>query len=113
MKKFLYYSPRVLSVLFVLFLSLFSLDVFNEYSGWGVLLPLLIHLLIPILLLLAVIIAWKYDLFGALAFFVFIGLFFYEAGFGRDWTVYLAIILPASIIGILFLINYFNWGKRK
>ncbi len=36
MKQFLFWSPRVLTILFALFLSLFALDVFGEgYGFWA------------------------------------------------------------------------------
>ena len=60
--RFLHWSPRILSLIFVGFLCLFSLDVFNEYSGLSTLLPLFMHLLIPLVVLIAIIIAWKKDL---------------------------------------------------
>ena len=45
MKKLLYWAPRILCILFGVFLSLFSLDVFEAGRGAGeTLLGLMIHL---------------------------------------------------------------------
>jgi hypothetical protein len=35
-KKIIYRSPRILSIVFILFLALFAIDVFKEYSGWKI-----------------------------------------------------------------------------
>ena len=44
-KLALFWTPRILCIVFALFLSLFSLDVFGEgYGFWETLLALLIHL---------------------------------------------------------------------
>jgi hypothetical protein len=104
-KKFLYWSPRILSLLFVVFLSLFSLDVFNEYQGLAMLPALFMHLLLPIILLLAIIAAWKWDLVGAIVFLAFALYYVWMVGFNRHWSWYVTISGPAIIIGYLFLLN--------
>jgi hypothetical protein len=108
--KFLYWSPRLLSIFFIILLSLFSLDVFGEYQGWAVLPALLMHLVIPVILLVAVIASWKWDLAGAIAFILFAVYYVALVGLGRDWTWYATISGPAVIIGILFLGNW--WYNR-
>ncbi len=109
--KFLYWSPRILSILFVMFLSVFALDVFSEYQGWAVLPALFMHLLIPLALLIAVIAAWKWDLVGAVVFILFALYYVWTVGLHRDWSVYAVISGPAIVTGILFLLNWLQ--KRK
>jgi hypothetical protein len=54
------------------FLSLFALDVFTDETGtWEELLALVIHLVPVYLVLIALVIAWKWEWVGAV---VFIGL---------------------------------------
>lgn len=108
--KFLHWSPRLLSLLFLIFLSLFALDVFNEYQGWAALPALLTHLLLPLVLLLATIAAWKWDLVGVITFFAFAIYYVIMVGFDRHWSWYVSISGPAIIIGALFLSN---WIKNK
>lgn len=110
-KKFLYWAPRVLAIAFILFLSLFSLDVFDEYSGFQAILPLLAHLLPVLVLLAALILSWKRDLAGAIVFFSFAILYVLMAGFNRPWSWYAFISGPAAVTGILFLLNWS--GKRN
>ena len=67
--RLLFWSARVLSIALIGLLSLFALDVFQEYHGFGkVLVALAIHL-IPTFLLLAIsLVAWRREWLGALLF---------------------------------------------
>jgi len=106
-KKLIYWIPRILSLLFVAFLTIFSFDVFEEYQGWEAIIPLFLHNL-PVLILLAVIIlAWKkYDLIGTAIFLAAAVLWLWWAGFDRPWSSYLFIPLPALLVGILFFLSW-------
>jgi len=108
--KFLHWSPRVLSLLFIAFLSIFALDVFSEYHGLAVLPALFMHLLIPLILLIAIIAAWKWDIVGAIVFFIFALYYVWMVGLDRHWSWYVSISGPAVIIGGLFLLN---WLQKK
>lgn len=112
-RKIIYWLPRILSLGFVLFLSLFALDMFGEYSGWELVLGLFIHL-IPCFVLLGVIaVAWKFDLVGAV---VFIGAaiaYVFLVGFDRPWSWYVGISGPAALVGILFLLSWRQKRKAK
>lgn len=112
-EKIFYWLPRTLSVGFVLFISLFALDVFSEYTGWGIILPLFMHLIPSFVLLGAVAVAWKYDWVGVLMFLGFAALYMGDVGFGRPWSWYAGIVAPSSIVGILFLISWIQKRKQK
>jgi len=109
--KILYWAPRVLSVLFVGFLCLFSFDGFTEFNGWETVLAVVIHLAIPAIVLLGTIVAWKVDLAGAAIFFFFAGYYIYMVGFDRHWSWYVSISGPALLVGILYLLNWFQKNK--
>ncbi|MBU2219858.1 hypothetical protein KJ665_01820, partial [Patescibacteria group bacterium] len=102
----IYWTPRILSLLFIAFLSIFSLDVFEEYQGWGVIIPLFMHLLPALILLAVVILAWKYDLIGAVVFLSFAVLWVWQVGFDRPWSSYALIFGPAFLVSILFFLNW-------
>ena len=104
--KLLYWSPRILSILFVAFLCLFSFDDIGKFNGWRAVLAVAIHLIIPAIVLLGAIIAWKRNLFGAVIFFFFAICYVYTIGLGRPFSWYLSISLPAIIISVLFFINF-------
>lgn len=111
--KFLHWAPRILSLLFVAFLSLFALDVFDMYSGWSAILPLLIHLVPSIILLIVVLVAWKRDMVGAVFFLGFALFYIGKAGLYRNWSWYLLIPGPAVLVGALFLVNWFLKRKNR
>lgn len=111
LKHFFVVSPRAASLLFVAFLSLFALDVFEEYRGWALLPPLLIHLVPSFILLAAIGIAWHYDLFGALIFGGFAIWYVWMVGPDRPWSWYAAISGPALVVGALFAISW--WVKKR
>lgn len=95
MKKFLYWLPRIISILFIIFISSFALDVF-ENPQWF--LPLLIHLIPSFILIILTIIAWKYERFGGFAFIVAGLLLLIFTNFKSP-----IIFIPIIVIGALFL----------
>ncbi|MDD3284785.1 MAG: hypothetical protein PHZ07_04280 [Patescibacteria group bacterium] len=113
--KFLYWTPRILSIIFILFLMMFSLDVFDGQSNfWQILIGFFIHN-IPALFLIGVLtISWKYEIVGGIVF-ILAGLFYIVMllkGGIESYQIFwiLSISGPAFLIGILFMIN---WKKRK
>ncbi len=111
--KSIIWVPRILSIGYVLFISLFALDVFSEYSGTEVFLPLFMHLLPSLMLLLVTVIAWKYELVGAVIFLGFALFYVWDVGFTRPLSWYLAIAVPASVVGILYLISWLQRRSHK
>jgi hypothetical protein len=66
LKRLLFWSPRILCILFAAFLSLFALDVFDGRHGfWQTMLALLMHLIPVFVLILALVIAWRWEWVGA------------------------------------------------
>jgi hypothetical protein len=113
----LFWTPRALSILFIAFLSLFALDVFDERLGlWRTLLALAMHLIPCFVLIGALLLAWRWEWIGA-------------ALYGAAGTLYVVWVLrmhphlraatklnwilviagPAFAIAALFLVN---WVKR-
>ncbi|MFH0869885.1 MAG: hypothetical protein V1866_02410 [archaeon] len=118
--KFVYWTPRILSIIFILFLMLFSLDVFDGHYGfWGSILGLFMHNIPAFILLAVLIISWKHEIVGGIAF-ILAGLLYItmlmvsiltnipHQWFMLFWT--LPISAPAFLIGILFLVG---WFKKK
>lgn len=119
-EKMLYWTPRLLSILFICFLTIFSFDVFEPGKSIGeILLGLLMHNIPSIILIVLLIIAWKKEIVGAVSYFgaglLYIGFVVFNI-VNSDLPWYVAITWsitiagPAFIIGVLFLIN---WKKRK
>src|SRR5664279_5119068 len=65
-KRGLFWAPRVLSIVFIAFLSLFALDVFSENLGfWKTALALTMHLIPSLVLIGILILAWRWEWIGA------------------------------------------------
>lgn len=104
-KRILFWSPRILGILFTIFLSLFALDVFSERYGVGeTILALLIHLVPTYIVVIALAIAWRWELVGAILFMA-LALFYLAFSGGGSWVI----SGPLFVVGILFL---FNWMYR-
>lgn len=111
-KKFLFWTPRILCILFAAFLTLFVADVFGESSGfWKTSAALLIHM-IPVFIVIAVlVIAWRREWVGGV-FFNVLALYYLFANLRHlDWVM--AVSGPLFLIGVLFLVNWLNRGLFK
>lgn len=111
LKKWLIWTPRIAGIVFILFISLFALDIFDMQLGfWGTIVGLFMHLIPSILLAIAIALAWKWEWVGALG---FIGwAVFYLARFrGFDTSIYLLIAGIPALIGLLFLTGWI--GKKQ
>ena len=68
-KRAVYWIPRILCLLFAVFISLFALDVFSEgYGFWETIVALVMHLVPPGMILMALAIAWRWEWLGAILF---------------------------------------------
>ena len=108
LKQIFFWTPRLLSGLFILFLSLFALDVFGEgYGFWETVLALFMHLIPSLVLVIALILAWRWEWIGAVLFSGF-GVWYLAAMGGRfDWIAYLLIAGVPILVGALFLVGWF------
>lgn len=67
--SFLYWCPRLASVLFIAYVMLFSLDVFESGKDWmSLLFGLFMHNIPAFILILITSLAWKKDLIGFIGF---------------------------------------------
>lgn len=106
--RWIYWSPRVLTILFILFISIFALDVFgNGYSFLQTIIALFIHLLPSIVLLIFLIFAWKFEWIGAMGFFIFS--IWFSLVMKGEVIAYFIIGIPAIAIGILW---WLSWSKK-
>ena len=104
MQKILFYMPRILAILLIIFISIFALDVFSEgYSVLELVVALFMHLLPSLLLLLLTFISWKRPKPGAVLFVtagIVAGFFFNPSDAQMPINLYAA--SPLFLIGILF-----------
>jgi len=116
-KRALFWTPRILSIAYIVFLSLFALDVFSEgYGFWKTGLALVIHLIPALVLVIVLILAWRWEWIGA-------------ALYAAAGTVYVITVLPLRIspaakfnwiltiagpafsLAAMFLINWWKRGE--
>ncbi len=111
LKRVLYWSPRVLSILFAIFISLFALDVIGVgYSFWETVAALLIHLIPTYIVIIVLILAWRWEWIGAFVFIALAFLYFIETG-RLDWSLFIS--GPLILIGTLFLFNWLYRAKLR
>ena len=114
--RFVYWTPRILSILFILFLAMFSLDVFEPGLTAGqIAIGLFMHNIPVLVLLVVLIISWKYEIVGGIAFILAGLLYILVLAMNPNFEWYmlswsLIIAGPAFFIGILFMIG---WFKKK
>jgi hypothetical protein len=110
--KLLYWAPRILAIFAILFMMMFSIDCMENEAG-EILLCFLMHNIPGLIIILVLIIAWKWELVGG---FLFVVAFFagsiYFKGFGRNWGA-LIIMIPFLLTGILFMLHYFIYFRVK
>lgn len=106
-KKLLFYMPRILSILFAVFISLFALDVFSgDHSIWEMIGGFLIHLIPTYIILIVLAISWRWEWIGGVVY-IGLGVLYMVTAWGRFvWTVYLSIPAPLFLIGALFIVNW-------
>jgi hypothetical protein len=109
-RKILRWVPRALGVAYAVFISLFAFDVWGMGSGfWEELAGFLIHLMPTYVVVIALIIAWRWPWAGGALFIGLAGGFSLVFGW-REVGVLLTMALPLVLIGLLFLAD--GWANR-
>ena len=113
--KFIYWTPRIIGIIIVVFFALMSLDIFDLKLGfWGTVIGLFMHNIPTLILLLILIISWKYELVGGIAF-ITAGTAYLIALFINPFEWYMiswAVMISGSAFftGALFLVG---WNRKK
>ena len=102
-----FWTPRVICILFALFLVLFSFDVFEEGRSVGEMaLGLLIHNIPTIALFITLYFAWRREWIGAVVF-AGLGALYIVWAWGRFPFMTFALISgPLFLLALLFLLNW-------
>ena len=117
--NFIYWAPRILSILFLIFLTVFSLDVFdNNYNFWQIIIGLFMHNIPVFILAMILWISWKYEIVGGIGYILFGLLYIMSLFISRHFEWYmlswpLLIAGPAFLIGVLFLIGWYGKNTEK
>lgn len=113
----LHWTPRILCILAILFVSMFAMDAFEQgRTLWQNLGALVIHLIPSLILLGVLIVAWKRELVGgmiltiigiALTVFVYILNYNRLHSVGKALGIALTLCLPFVVSGLLFIVSHF------
>ena len=112
--KILYWFPRILAILAILFMMMFALDAFGGDEPFGrQLLGFLVHNIPAFVLIIVLVIAWKYEIIGGVIFILLsVAMAIYFKSFSGN-SGSLIIITPFLITGILFILYQVLSGKSK
>jgi hypothetical protein len=106
LRQTLFWAPRILGILFAIFISVFALDVFDEgYGFWETMLALAMHLIPTALLVTVLIFSWRWDWIGGILFPV-LGILYLLTMRGLHWSAYAIIGGPLFLEGVLFLLSW-------
>lgn len=114
--KIFHWLPRIISILAILFISMFALDAFDpQKTFWQQIGHFLMHLVPSFILIILLLIAWKKELTGGIIFTI-IGLGFSPLIFMHNysmnqsiWMSSIAVLLtsiPFAVVGILFILSH-------
>ena len=120
--QILNWSPRILCIMAILFISLFALDSFDpRLTLMQQIGEFLIHLIPSFVLLACLIVAWKWELIGGIIF-TMIGIgfspFVYHMNYNRIHNVgaciliVLMITFPFIVVGVLFIMSHIMKKKN-
>lgn len=121
--RLFHWLPRIICILAILFVSMFALDAFApELTFWQQIGGFLLHLIPSYIMIVLLIVAWKWEYVG--------GIIFTILGFGFSVSVFLLnynrnhfsaaqslintliVAIPFVLVGILFMVSD-NKKKRK
>jgi hypothetical protein len=114
--KILYWLPRSLAIIYIIFLGLFSLDVFEAGSGFSALETakgFLIHNIPSFIFMALLAIAWKREKAGGIIFIASSVAWLLFLKHDSFWAIANPVILSPIVIGILFLLSDFKNKKAK
>ena len=101
--KIVHWTPRILCILAILFISLFALDAFDpKLTVWEQILGFLMHMIPSFILLAFLLIAWKWERTGGFVF-ITIGLITSPLVFTHNYNMNESVWMSLGIIGIITL----------
>ena len=115
----LFWFPRLASILFIAFIMMFSLDVFESESGWiNILIGLFMHNIPAFAMMIITFFAWKHDLVGVIGYgfsaIVLYLLVWFKAQDAPAGSIQnITISLPALAIAVLYLISWIKTRTGK
>ena len=114
-QRVLFWAPRIIAIMAILFVSLFALDAFQpELTFQEQILGFLIHMIPSFILIVVLILAWKWEVFGGILFlliglgmspFIFINNYRHNQSVGLSLVIIASLCLPFVLAGVLFILS--------
>ena len=118
----LHWTPRILCILSILFISIFAFDAFEPgLTIWQQLAAFAMHLLPSFILFMMLVVAWRWELAGGIVFMLLgLGLspFIYTHNYAMNHSVSMSIgiimmiTFPFFLVGLLFVASYLVKKKQ-
>lgn len=105
MRTLILWTPRLLGLLFTLFVAAFALDAFDGQGGLDLVLAFGAHLAPAAAVLVATLVGWRWPVAGGGLFALLGAAYILLVGPDRPASWYVAIAGPAFAIGLLFVTN--------
>ena len=120
--KIQFWAPRIICILAILFISMFAADAFApELTFWQQIGGFLMHLIPSFILLVLLLVAWKWEFIGGIIF-ILIGIgfspFIYQHNYnmnhsvGMSLGIIMMITFPFVVVGVLFMVSHYAKHKN-
>ncbi len=114
--RYLSWILRIILIIGILFISLFSLDVFKEGKDfWETLADLFMHNLPSLVMIIILIIAWRNELIGGILLMLGVLVFGIYLYLNNHVGVFVSVFMLGIpfLIGALFVVNHYFLGKKQ
>ena len=121
--KILHWTPRIICILAILFISVFAIDAFGpEKTLWQQFGDFLLHLVPSFVLIAVLIVAWKWEYIGGIIFIIIgfgLSIFVFILNYNRTHSAgtslgeILIITFPFVVVGALFIISHYMKKKDR
>jgi hypothetical protein len=118
LESFLHWLPKVLTIIFILFLAMLSADIFDSQLGfWGTVLGLFMHNIPVLFLIVTLILAWRKPIIGAVVF-PLMAILYIAWALSNEMGMWAFNPVPlfAILLGVLFWVSHkrskFYWENR-
>ncbi len=110
--KLLTILPRLISILAIGFVSIFSLDAFDHGTFSEQLFDFMMHMIPTFVLIIILAIAWKWELIGGIIY-VLLGVFISPLIYTNSYLTIALITFPFFFAGLLFILSHFLRKKSS
>ena len=99
--KILHWAPRILCILAILFIGMFGLDSFDSrLTIWQQLFAFIMHSIPCLILIIFLIVAWKYEIAGGIIF-ILVGIGFTPLIFHHNFLMNHSVWISLGIVGLI------------